>query len=108
MFVGRSSRSNDAGVDALREALEPFGYSVESVGLDGCLHLKSAATEVAPEPVLVNPAWVEPGALRRGPNREVDPREPFAANGLRVGDAVLCTMPRFHAPGSACEARESG
>jgi len=89
VFVGRSSRSNDAGVEALRGALEPFGYSVQSVEVRGCLHLKSAATEVASGVVLVNPAWVDPrmfGAVR---TVEVDPREPLAANGLRVGNALL-------------------
>ncbi len=89
VFVGRSSRSNEAGVEGLRCALQPLGYSVTEVQVRGCLHLKSAVTEVGPGMLLVNPAWVEPGAF--GPTRviEVDPDEPMAANGLRVGDAVL-------------------
>jgi dimethylargininase len=89
IFVGRSSRSNDAGVAALRGALEPFGYSVDSVEVEGCLHLKSAATEVAPGVVLVNPAWVEPGAFGAVRTVEVDSQEPSAANGLRIGDGLL-------------------
>jgi dimethylargininase len=89
VFVGRSSRSNDAGVEALRCALEPWGYSVTGVDLDGCLHLKSAATEVGPATLLVNPTWLEPGALGATRVVEVDPDEPMAANGLWVGGAVL-------------------
>jgi dimethylargininase len=89
VFVGRSSRSNDAGVEALRCALEPWGYSVTGVDLDGCLHLKSAATEVGPATLLVNPTWLEPGALGATSVVEVDPDEPMAANGLWVGGAVL-------------------
>lgn len=89
VFVGRSTRSNDAGVVALREALGPFGYSVSTVELDGCLHLKSAATEVAPGVVLVNPAWVDPQAFGSARVVEVDPQEPLAANGLRVGGAFV-------------------
>jgi dimethylargininase len=89
VFVGRSSRSNDAGAASLRSALEPFGYSVSSVAFDGCLHLKSAATEVASGTLLVNPAWVEPGVFGAKRVVEIDPAEPFAANALRVGAAVL-------------------
>jgi dimethylargininase len=89
IFVGRSSRSNDAGVDALRRSLEPFGYSVHSVEIDGCLHLKSAVTEAAPGLVLVNPAWVDPAVFGTVRTVTVDPREPLAANGLRVGDRLL-------------------
>lgn len=89
VFVGRSSRSNDAGVTTLRSALRPFGYSVAGVDLRGCLHLKSAVTEVGPGTLLVNPNWVESGAFRASRVIEVDPEEPMAANGLWVGEAVL-------------------
>jgi dimethylargininase len=89
VFVGRSSRSNDAGVASLRRALAPFGYSVSSVRMGNCLHLKSAVTEVAPGTLLVNPAWVEPSVFGARQFIEVDPEEAFAANGLRVADAVF-------------------
>jgi dimethylargininase len=89
VFVGRSSRSNEPGATSLRNALAPFGYTVTTVEFGGCLHLKSAVTEVAPETLLVNPEWVDPGIF--GPVRlvEIDPEEPFAANGLRATDGVL-------------------
>jgi dimethylargininase len=89
VFVGRSSRSNDAGVEALRRAIQPLGYSLTGVDLDGCLHLKSAATEVGPATLLVNPAFLESRALGATRVIEVDPDEPMAANGLWVGDALL-------------------
>ena len=89
VFVGRSTRSNGAGVDSVRGILAPFGYTVSSVDLEGCLHLKSAATEVAPGTVLVNPAWVDKAAFGATRLIEVDPEEPFAANALRIGRSVL-------------------
>jgi dimethylargininase len=92
VFVGRSSRSNQAGVESLRNALEPLGYSVSSVEVDGCLHLKSAVTEVAAGTLLVNPDWIDPRAFRAARLIEVDPGEPAAANGLRVDDAVVFPM----------------
>ena len=99
LFVGRSSRSNESGVSSLRQALAPFGYTVSSVGLEGCLHLKSAVSEVAPGILLVNPAWVDPGAFEAAELVEIDPQEPHAANVLRVGDRVLAAaaFPRTRA-----------
>src|SRR6185295_17496278 len=46
VFVGRSSRTNDAGIDQMRRVLAPYGYEVTAIDARGCLHLKSAATAV--------------------------------------------------------------
>jgi dimethylargininase len=89
IFVGRSARTSAAGVAQLRDAVAPFGYSVESVALSGCLHLKSAATLIAPDTLLINPAWVEGALFGRLQTISVDPGEPFAANALVVGSIVL-------------------
>ena len=88
LFVGRSGRTNEAGIEQLRALLSPFGYSVTGVSVKGCLHLKTAVTEVADGAVLVQPAWVDP----RGFGLrwiEVDPAEPMAANVVRIGPAVI-------------------
>ena len=88
VYVGRSTRSNAAGIDQLAAVLGPLGYRVCGVAIRGCLHLKSAATRVAPRTVLANPGWVETAAL--GVEIiEVDPAEPAAANALLVGDTVV-------------------
>jgi dimethylargininase len=89
LFVGRSSRSNDAGVAQLREHVSDFGYSVVPVSVSGCLHLKSAVTLVAPDALLVQPAWVARDLFGDATVIEVDPREPFAANALLVGHGVI-------------------
>ena len=77
----------------LRAALAPHGYSVHAVAVDGCLHLKTAATAVADDLLLVNPRWVSPETIAdAAPGAElmeVDPAEPFGANALRVGEAVV-------------------
>lgn len=87
--VGLSTRTNGAGVEQLRAALAAYGYAVEGIEVRGCLHLKSAVTQVAEDTLLLNPAWV---GARRFPGMrvlEVDPNEPHAANALRVGECVL-------------------
>ena len=84
LWVGRSSRTNEAGIDALAAAAAPFGYAVAGVDFRGCLHLKSAVTALDEETVLVNPGWAEAGRLGCR-TVTVDPGEPEAANVLRVG-----------------------
>ncbi len=89
IYVGLSGRSDRAAIKQLREILEPYGYAVEGVSLRGCLHLKSAITQVADDVVLMNPEWVSSQAFPNLRHIEVDPAEPQAANALLVGDTVL-------------------
>lgn len=89
VLVGLSGRSNREGIDQLRALLEPHAYTVEAVSVEGCLHLKSAVTQVAPETVLLNPAWVDAAAFAGLLRIEVDPAEAHAANALLVGEGVI-------------------
>ena len=89
LFVGIGYRSNDAGVKQLRSILSSQGYTVDAVPFTGCLHLKSAATLVADDLVLINPAWVDASVFRPLRTIEIDPSEPYAANALPVGDTII-------------------
>jgi dimethylargininase len=89
LFVGLTERTNREGINQLRALLSPHGYVVELVPVSGCLHLKSAVTQVAPDTVLVNAAWVDAAAFAGFTRIDVDPGEPYAANALMVGDMVL-------------------
>ena len=88
VYVGRSDRTNEAGIAQLARHLGVFGYDVRSVETHGCLHLKSAITEVADGMLLANPSWIAPGVFP-GQVIPVDPAEPYAANALRVGGMVI-------------------
>lgn len=103
LYVGVGTRTNAAGVQQLRELVSRFGYEVRTVAVDGCLHLKSAVTEVAPGVVVLNPRWVDSQMFRTQAIIEVDPAEPAAANVLRIGDALVCAAayPRTNARLSA-------
>ena len=89
LFVGASARSNESGHQQLRDLLAPHGYSVESVPMRDCLHLKSAVTQVGENAVLVNPAWFDVAAFAGYDCIEVNPTEQHAANALRVGDTLV-------------------
>lgn len=89
LFVGGSARSNAQGVAQLAEALAPFGYTVRAVAMRDCLHLKSAATFIAPDTVLANPDWVDPAEFGCARVIGVAREEPFGANTLTVGGVTL-------------------
>jgi len=88
LYVGRWQRTNDAGIGQLAEIAGMHGYKVVPVDFRGCLHLKSAVTLIAPDTLLVNPDWVDPGLFNLQ-SIAVDPDEPSAANALRIGEVVL-------------------
>jgi dimethylargininase len=89
IYVGRSGRSDDGGIEQLRAVAWPYGYTVTAVPVSGCLHLKSAVTEVAPGVVLINPAWIDATAFGDVRVMEIDANEPYAANGLLVGNRLI-------------------
>ena len=89
LYVGVGRRTSAAGAGALRDLCAPFGYDVRLVEYRDCLHLKTAATLVAGDLVLVNPAWVDTAQFAPLRTLDVHPDEPFAANALRIADAVI-------------------
>lgn len=94
IYVGQSLRTNAAGIEQLQALVGPASlgdnaYTVQPVPIRDCLHLKSAVTEVADGVVLINPDWVDRAAFAGFRQIEIDPGEPHAANGLRVGRGVI-------------------
>lgn len=89
VYVGRSGRSNPAGIDQLKSLLAPHGYVVKPVEVQGCLHLKSAVTQVGPKTLLINPAWINAVCFEDLELVEVDQEEPYGANALLVGGTAI-------------------
>ena len=93
-YVGMSGRTNREGAAQLARLVAAHGYLVETVEVSGCLHLKTGCTYLGRDAdgaptLLANPLWVDTtrfGALEILP---VDPGEPWAANTLAVGGALL-------------------
>jgi dimethylargininase len=89
VFVGRSRRTNQAGIDQLCRLLTPYGYDVVPVDVRACLHLKSAVTAVGADLLLINRTWLPAEPFSGFDAVEVHPGEPAAANALRVGDRIV-------------------
>jgi dimethylargininase len=89
IYVGLSSRSNPHAVAQLSELVRPFDYRVQALAVQGCLHLKSAATTLSDSLILLNSACVDRAEFRGVEILEIDPSEPCAANVLSLGDCVV-------------------
>jgi dimethylargininase len=88
LFVGLSTRTNARGIAALGRIVEPFGYTVVPVVVNGGLHLTTGCGIVNDETVLLNPRWVDATAFKNLRQLHVSEEEPWAANTIRVGSAV--------------------
>lgn len=89
IFVGITPRTNLQGIAQMREILAPYGYSVKGIPVHGCLHLKSAVTQVKEDTLLINPAWVDKSEFGGMNFIDVDPAEPYAGNALFIGNQVI-------------------
>ena len=89
VLVGITSRTNAAGIDALRAVTQRFGYTLRPVRVDGCLHLKTACTALPDGTLLVSPRWVDARDLEGFATLDVPVDEPDAANVALAGERVL-------------------
>ncbi len=89
LYVGTSSRSNTSGIEQLGALLRAFGYRVLPVALQGCLHLKSAVTQVTGDELLINSRYVERTQFPGMRFIEADESEPCGANALMLGKDVI-------------------
>jgi dimethylargininase len=89
VFVGLSSRTSGSAARQMRALLAPHDYTVHEVAVTVCLHLKSAVTVINEGMLLLNPDWADAASFGGFELVVVDPREPAAANALRLRDRVI-------------------
>ncbi len=89
IYVGISTRSNRSGIEQLNSIVSDYGYSVKTIEVSKCLHLKSAVSEVAPGTLLINSDWINKTALGDVDLIDVDREEAHAANALLVEQRVI-------------------
>ena len=94
LYVGLSTRTNTAGMNALAEIVAPYGYEVIGVSVTGCLHLKTGCTALDDRTILLNPDWIDSAPFAEFEQLPVPEAEPFAANILRIGQ-VICMHAGF-------------
>ena len=88
-FVGRSSRTNELGIAALRGFLEPHGRQVVAIPVERALHLKTAVTYLGDGVLIAAPALVDVTPMAGFEVLSTAPDEAGAANCLRLGNHLL-------------------
>lgn len=89
IYVGLSTRSNQAAIDQMNQLLGKYGYHTQGVEMHDCLHLKTAVTRVDDKTLLINRRWVDVENFEGFDLIDVDESEPFGANCLPLGEAII-------------------
>lgn len=89
IFVGVGSRTNQQGFEVLADFARRMGKAITSVRPEGVLHLKSAATALDDDTVLLHGGFVDPGAFEGFRVIQVEGTDPEAANVVRLGDGSI-------------------
>jgi dimethylargininase len=87
IYVGRSTRTDAEGIEALARLAKPLGFEVVRAELRDCLHLKTGATVAGQNILLYNPEAIDPAQFTGVEALAVD--EPAAANCVRAGDRLI-------------------
>ena len=89
LFVGCSGRTNTEGIRQLAAEAARVGFRVQPVVVCGALHLKSGASYLGEDTVLIHRPWVDPAAFAGLRLVDVPEGEEAAANVLAIGETVL-------------------
>lgn len=94
LYVGQSTRTDAAGIAALRETVRSLGYEAVEAKLRDCLHLKTGATLAGRDGngdaiLLYNPACIDPEQFDGVRPLAVDAGEPAATNAVRANGHVI-------------------
>lgn len=89
LYVGLSTRTDQAGIDALAAIAGPLGYDVRRAELGACLHLKTGATVAGDNILLFDPVAIDPAQFDDVEPLAVDPAETVAANCVNLGRRLI-------------------
>ncbi len=91
VYVGRSQRTNQEGIDQLRAIAGQQGFGLIAVGVYDTLHLKSAVLPVGDTTVVVTPGSVEEEVLAGLRLIHEDSTERYRFSGLPLRNGTLLT-----------------
>ncbi|MCP4694237.1 MAG: N(G),N(G)-dimethylarginine dimethylaminohydrolase [Desulfobacterales bacterium] len=88
-YTGVSERTNAEGAARFEKILEKYGYTASRVALENILHLKTGVASLDAENLLVAGEFVDNPVFDGFNSIIVDPAEAYAANCIRVNEAVI-------------------
>jgi dimethylargininase len=87
LYVGLSTRTDRAGIEALAAVAGPLGYDVIAAEAGACLHLKTGAALAGDGVLLFNPRAIDPAQF--GGVEHVAVADGEDANCVRAGDRLI-------------------
>ncbi|MBB6448226.1 dimethylargininase [Geomicrobium halophilum] len=91
-YIGLSDRTNEDGAEQFRDIAAKYGYTTSFIPVNNFLHLKTGATYIGDQHVLVAGEFIEGPAFSSLKKIVVPDDEAYAANCLRINDCIL--MPK--------------
>ena len=88
-YVGSSDRTNEAGIQQFKTIVEGKGYTVTAVEVNEVLHLKTGISYLGEGHVIVAGEFIDHPAFTQYEQIVLPPEEAYAANCIRVNDAVI-------------------
>ena len=100
LYIGRSARTNPAGIARAAEVFAPRGVRVVAVDLaPDVLHLKCVCARLGDDRVLLADGALDPAVFDGAAVVRVPADEAYAANAVAIGGGVICAdgFPATHA-----------
>ncbi len=88
-FVGLSNRTDLAGIAAFKALVEPLGYQVDVIEVNGGLHLKSLVNYVGRNTLLLDKNSARHRAFADYEHLIVSQEEEYAGNTLWINDTLI-------------------
>tara|TARA_B100000686_G_scaffold352290_1_gene453772 strand:+ start:1340 stop:2116 length:777 start_codon:yes stop_codon:yes gene_type:complete len=86
LFMGLSTRTNQQAIDFFRSRVSK---TVISVPVSNCLHLKTAATYIGQDTLIVDPQRIDLSIFSNFKKIEITPEESYSTNVLAIGDSII-------------------
>ena len=89
IYVGRSARTNQAGIDQFTKIAAKFGKIVKAVPVQNVLHLKTGTTYMGDNKLLVAGEYIDSPYFKGFDQLKVPTGEDYAANCINTGNGVI-------------------
>ena len=89
LFVGKSDRTNEAGIERVREVFEPLGYEITAVPVTDVLHLKCVCSGLGSDKIVLGERTIPRKYFGDVNVVEIPNHEVYAANCVSINNTVI-------------------
>jgi len=89
LFVGKSDRTNEAGIERVREVFEPQGFGITAIPVTDVLHLKCVCSGLGTDKIVLGERTIPREYFGDVDVVEIPNHEAYAANCVSINNTVL-------------------